>query len=416
MRKTSDGFWKRGKIWWCRLAGKRVSTGCKDLDAAKLWRAREERAIADPAYAAAHQEKVSDAVDAFNAELKRAKRAEGTIDFYSRRLGHIERVFGSDATLSTVHADSVSDYVDTRVEEGASPQTIKKELATLFQVLGLAKHRGRYNLDPRDVMPRKFDGAYVPRTRFLTRDEVTRLLAALEPHRAAWVAYAIATGARLSEVNRAQVGDVDWKRGTVQIRGTKTKSSKRTIPIVSITRDLLKRAEKDADGGGKAEDGGTLLFSVWPGANISQTLKRACRGGTPGARSSLARTPRADIPRCSPNDFRRTLASWLVQSGVPSSLVGFMLGHTTSAMVERVYGKMTPKAAGDLLQKALSPTPSKPRKARKTKRAAKAAKGAVKAKKTGAKTVTDLYRRTPKSAKQRRATPKKTPRNKGKQP
>ena len=41
------------------------------------------------------------------------------------------------------------------------------------------------------------------------------------------------------------------------------------------------------------------------------------------------------------NDFRRTFASLLVQAGAANSLVAKMLGHTTTIMVDRVYGKQT---------------------------------------------------------------------------
>jgi hypothetical protein len=42
----------------------------------------------------------------------------------------------------------------------------------------------------------------------------------------------------------------------------------------------------------------------------------------------------------SPNDLRRTFASWLKQAGVDSMVVAKLLGHTTSRMVELVYGHL----------------------------------------------------------------------------
>ena len=43
------------------------------------------------------------------------------------------------------------------------------------------------------------------------------------------------------------------------------------------------------------------------------------------------------------NDLRRTFASWLKQQGVDSMVVARLMGHTTSAMVERVYGHLNDK-------------------------------------------------------------------------
>jgi hypothetical protein len=42
----------------------------------------------------------------------------------------------------------------------------------------------------------------------------------------------------------------------------------------------------------------------------------------------------------SPNDLRRTYASWLKQRGVDSMVVAKLLGHTSSRMVELVYGHL----------------------------------------------------------------------------
>ena len=63
---------------------------------------------------------------------------------------------------------------------------------------------------------------------------------------------------------------------------------------------------------------------LWP--NVRRDLAVACR--------------HAGIPRVSPNDLRRTFASWLKQRGVDSMVVARLLGHSSTAMVERVYGRL----------------------------------------------------------------------------
>lgn len=49
---------------------------------------------------------------------------------------------------------------------------------------------------------------------------------------------------------------------------------------------------------------------------------------------------RIGIPPCGPHDFRRTFASWLKQAGVDSMAVAKLLGHTTSKLVDTVYGHL----------------------------------------------------------------------------
>jgi len=46
---------------------------------------------------------------------------------------------------------------------------------------------------------------------------------------------------------------------------------------------------------------------------------------------------RAGIPKVTPNDLRRTFATWLAEAGVPELVTASLLGHTNSAMVRRVY-------------------------------------------------------------------------------
>jgi hypothetical protein len=41
-----------------------------------------------------------------------------------------------------------------------------------------------------------------------------------------------------------------------------------------------------------------------------------------------------------PNDLRRTFATWLKQNDVDSAVVAAMMGHSSTAMVDLVYGKL----------------------------------------------------------------------------
>jgi integrase len=273
-------------------------------------------------------------IQLFKAELITARRAKSTQDYYDFKTAQLAHHLGKDTPIADIQVPQTTAYLTTRRTQ-VSDRTITKEFACLLAVLGLAKHLKLYAGDPKDVLPRKFSATYKPRTRHLARHEVDALLEALErwPHRAAWVAFAVATGARLSEVNAARKGDIDWRRKSVRIRGTKTEKAAREVPVISITEDLLRFAEKH--GGGV--DG--ALFVPWATSNVSQTLMRACE--------------RARIPRVSANDLRRTFASWLVQAGASTAIVGQVMGHTSSAMVERVYGRVTLESVRQLIEQAV---------------------------------------------------------------
>ena len=65
---------------------------------------------------------------------------------------------------------------------------------------------------------------------------------------------------------------------------------------------------------------------VKPWSNVTRDLARACA--------------RAGVPRVTPNDLRRTFASWLIQGGVSNRIVADLLGHASTRMVDLVYGHL----------------------------------------------------------------------------
>jgi hypothetical protein len=72
----------------------------------------------------------------------------------------------------------------------------------------------------------------------------------------------------------------------------------------------------------------------------------------------LARASKtAGIPRVTPNDLRRTFASWLIEAGVTREEVAKMLGHSGTAMVFRVYGRADPEKEGESIRRRLAAIP-----------------------------------------------------------
>lgn len=94
-------------------------------------------------------------------------------------------------------------------EEGAAEATSAKELVTLRAALKLARRKGLWLGDVAGVVPIAFSAEYKPETRFLTRDELGKLLAELQPDRAARVAFIVATSAscKESEARREDVAE-----------------------------------------------------------------------------------------------------------------------------------------------------------------------------------------------------------------
>jgi integrase len=240
-----------------------------------------------------------------------------------QKLGHWIRLVGAETPLATLTPAAFDTYVAQRREEGVSDHTISKEVTHLLSVLRLAKRGGCYPIDIETLRPPDLHAGYVPRKRALTRPELVALLTELPPHRSALVAICVALGCRLGEARRLLPTDIEKER--VLIRGTKTKSSQRWVPILSFYRPLLEQARP--------------WLPVEPWGKVWRDMAAACR--------------RAGIDKVTSNDLRRTHSTLLIEAGVDRDVVRRLLGHTTTTMVDRVYGQPTTEALAQLAERKL---------------------------------------------------------------
>jgi integrase len=315
-------LYKRGKVWWFQFRGKRVSTRCTDRTAADLARREIERRRADPTYRPTNETTVSKCLKKFVAHQQGREKAEGTIEMHERHVRHLARVLGANTALAAVHAAEVDGYTAQRIAEGAARSSVGKELSTLRGALKLARRHREYPYGLDEVMPNGFSLEYVPGTRHLREPQVQKLLDKLPPKRRAIVAFIVATGADLGSVDTAKRRDVNLSKNTVKVWGTKNSKRERTIPILPIFEDLVRYAAEH------------MPFEPW--SNVRRDLTVACR--------------RAGVPRVTPRDLRRTHGSILRQRGVEPHLIGKMLGHGDSRMVERVYGQLPADSLGGLIE------------------------------------------------------------------
>lgn len=253
----------------------------------------------------------------------RLDRSAATVECYQQKGGHLVRLLGMHQ-LKKLHIDYVHAYAHKRLEEGAARESVRKELVVLRSTLQLARDRGVLDRDPASLIPR-FRAPYKPRQRWLSMTELMAMLRHLEPHRQRWVLLAVFTGARLSELESLCWGDLDFDRNQIHIRGTKTARSDRHIPLAEELAELLGPLR-----GAPSEP----VAGTWH--NVRRDLRLACEKGR--------------IDPVSPNDLRRTFASWLKQAGRDSMAVGKLLGHTSSRMVEMTYGHLDQKSLAETMK------------------------------------------------------------------
>lgn len=322
------------------------STGCTDRRAAEeIARQWERDSTRDPADRAREAATLGAALKLLAAHVdaqeqarvsaqetdphSREGMASATASFYRKKAGHLVRVLGRDLPLRELTTGRVRDYWQARQAEGASSHTIDKEHAALRVALHLAAERGLWSGDLRALKPQGLGSDYQPRQRWLRPTELDQLAEHLPPGRWAMVAFACATGAELAALDRAERHDVDLQRGYVAVRGSKTRLRRRVVPVVlPQCQALLQRALDQADG----RDG--RLFRPW--SNMRRDLAQAC--------------DRAKIPRASANDFRRTFAQWHHLAGITNDVLKDAMGHSTSAMLDRVYARASGAELAELMR------------------------------------------------------------------
>jgi len=353
-QQRKSKLYLRGKTWWCWFRdhrGQQVRKSTHQSDKALAHKAalliQDEFFASPPEYERVTLEL---ALARYLAKCERNERAEGTMTQYLARAKHLLRLLGTERSINELRLSHIEQYIDTRLVEIKQLRpdstrgiaTIGKELGLLRSALRyMAKQRGpdglklyRYETD--EIFPEGVIGNYKPRDRALAINDYHALYVALRPERREYLQEFCGLGARDSELYRITPVDIEPEFGRVRIPGTKTEASERWLqPPAELFNILLERSARTPLG--------QPLFPRW--LNVRRDLEVACK--------------RAGIAKVSPNDLRRTFASWQAEAGVPEAVTASLMGHTSSAMVRRFYGRIGSDAKRDALAKLppLAPPP-----------------------------------------------------------
>ncbi|MGY2075617.1 tyrosine-type recombinase/integrase [Blastococcus sp. SYSU DS0828] len=144
---------------------------------------------------------------------------------------------------------------------------------------------------------------------------------------AAFMAY---TGVRITEARSLRWEDVDLEpdgpgQPSVLIRGTKSKSSRRRLPLPSTLAARLRRRREQTGGTGYVFASPHLADTeqAWDQSNCAKALAHLFL--------------EAGLSWAVPHTFRRTVASLLHERRVPLVQIADQLGHADPAMTARVY-------------------------------------------------------------------------------
>lgn len=274
--------------------------------------------------------------------------ARHTLESYSRDLARLHQWSAANqkSLLDLTRAD-LRKWIASLSRDGLAPASVARSVSAVrgfFKFLMLDGHIKRHPAEDLDT-PQRF--SYLPR--FLTEDEINRLLAAPDVSTEegirdrAMLEIMYASGLRVSELVALKQADVDLHAGIVVCHGKGSKE--RRVPLGKSAIQWLQRYAAAKAAYGKNDS--TPMF-----LNRGKPFNRHL------AWAIIKRHAEdVGIGRVSPHTLRHSFATHLLQHGADSRSVQALLGHSdisttqiythiTDLHLRSAYDRFHPRARG----------------------------------------------------------------------
>jgi integrase len=239
-------------------------------------------------------------------EYLQFSRANKTAQSYRRDQTGIKNLLSvfRGKLIMKISAYNLEHYMNTRRDK-VTPATVNRELSCIKHMLSKAVQWGYLVTNPlRTVNKYKEPPG---RVRYLSDDEIRRLLPHCADHIRPIIVMALHTGMRKGEILNLKWADIDMRNRTITIRKTKN-NELRILPINEVLYRTLEVMGQQLDN--------QYVFSNTDG--------KPYRDIKVGFRAALRRTGIRDFRF---HDLRHTFASHLVMAGVDIRTVQVLLGH-----------------------------------------------------------------------------------------
>lgn len=231
-----------------------------------------------------------------------------------RRINkHLIPKWGSHSVISITRADIMTFHANLGKTAPYEANRILRLLSKMFELAFQWDFLGATNSNPAKSI-RLFKEE--KRDRWLKPDELPQLAEAIDQEtnkvarNAIWLY--LLTGTRKSELLQAKWEHIDWERKELKIPETKS-GRIHYIPLSKPAYDLLGKINK-------IPDNPYILpghVKGKPLVNITKPWKRICQ--------------KANLTNIRLHDLRRTVGSWLAQSGNSLHLIGKILNHSNQS-------------------------------------------------------------------------------------
>jgi integrase len=280
---------------------------------------------------------VGDLVERF-AEAHPGRR--GAVHHDDPTLRYVTRRLGDRPLADLTRADLEAFAADLRRLPGLknrpiSDRTVGKVVSATKRLFKWAVERDLLAASPAVLLKRP---RTKPRTRWLSREEWGRLVAAAPPWLKPILTLAAMTGMRLGEIALLRWGDVDLHEAAVVHVPQDTKTGTRLVPLNRTAREVLEAQDRLRREVARRTD--RLPEFVFIDAATGEGLATDRERGRIG-RATKAAMRAAGIEGATFHSLRHTAASWMVQAGVGLYEVQHVLGHSTPLMTQR-YAHLAP--------------------------------------------------------------------------
>ena len=237
---------------------------------------------------------------------------------------------GKSAEERNTRSHDVNDHDAVRRRRA----TANRVLTILKAALNYAWKEGKTVSDSpwRKVKP--FRNVDAPVVRYLTEDQVTRLVNACSEDFRLLVQGALLTGCRYGELAALRMSDFNPDSGTVTVRTSKSGKARHVV--------LTDEGRKFFGVITLNKQGDDLIFTragngVWAASHQKRPLAEACK--------------HAKIkPAVSFHILRHTHGSMLAMKGVPMPVIAKQLGHADTRMTEKHYAHISPSYVADTIR------------------------------------------------------------------
>lgn len=259
--------------------------------------------------------------------------------FMSHRLGEPKHHPFTGRGASDLSADALAARIKSWYATNTktiSKAYVNREVSCLRKILNKAV---AWKVIPANPLAgiKLYDEREFIRKRYLKPDDIPILLECCNASLRDIVTFALYTGRRRGEILGMTWRDVDLQNSYVFFPKTKKKEPEQ-VAIPPRARDLLKRLA--------ANSRGEYVFrkrrGEGPITEISQQFTQACS--------------RAGIKDFRFHDLRHTAVSYMVMNGIDLKTIADMVGHTTTEMVDKRYGHLSPnhkRAATEIFGSAM---------------------------------------------------------------